>query len=63
MLVAMDLKKMWRQRRLFVIHLLLLLEICGGRSGKLAVMARRHRNKGNQWWLVHLFELIIIVNI
>ena len=48
----MDLRTMWRRRRLFVLHLLLLLEMCGGRTGKVAVMARRHRNKGNQWWLV-----------
>jgi len=51
---AMDVRRMWRQRRLYcAIHLLLLLELCGGRSGKLSVMARRHRNKGNQWWSVY----------
>ena len=49
----MDLRRTWKIRRLFVVHLLLLLEMCGGRSGKLAVMARRHRNKGNQWWSVY----------
>ena len=54
-LSAMDLKRMWKQRRLFVVYLLLLLEMCGGRSGKFTVMARRHRNKGNQWWFVDYY--------
>ena len=61
-LSMMDLRKMWRQRRrmFLCIQLVLLLEMRGGRTGKFSnsVMARRHRNKGNQWWSVSSFFLI-----